>query len=81
MTFLHLFTHQRPIGKTLWNVAMIEVSITGQAFVTLVVKGNMFYLYLRNNRGVVVKTRKYTKMKNPGVVSMAWKKKNNVSSP
>ena len=59
---------------------MTKGSIKVQVFVTLVAKRNMFCRSVRNNRGVAVKTRKYTKMKNPGVVSMDWKKGHNVSS-
>ena len=59
---------------------MTKASITGQAFVILAVKRNTFCQYLRNSLGVAVKTRNYTKMKNPGVVSTAWKEENNVGS-
>ena len=64
---------------TLWNVVMIKVSITGQVSVTLVGQRNMYYQHLRKTRGDAVKTRNCTEMKNPVVVSMAWKKENNVS--
>ncbi len=66
-------------AKTPWDVAMIMGSIKRKVFVTLAAKRNMFCHSVRKNRGVAVRTRKYTEMTNPGVVSMEWKKGINVS--